>query len=177
MMGRPVVDALQIMIDCHSLPDSLAELMCECKDVLQRLMETSLAAMPGLMKLLDELEAAKVPFAVATSATREYAEFVLGRLKIRERFRFVLTADDIRRGKPDPEIYLLAAATFEVATTQMMVLEDTGNGCLAATAAWAFTVAVPNRHTREHRFPPVAFMAESLGDLRILGCLKVQPLE
>jgi HAD superfamily hydrolase (TIGR01509 family) len=177
MMGRPVVDALQIMIDCHSLPDSLAELMCECKDVLQRLMETSLAAMPGLMKLLDELETAKVPFAVATSATREYAEFVLGRLQIRDRFRFVLTADDIRCGKPDPEIYLLTAATFEVATTQMMVLEDTGNGCLAATAAGAFTVAVPNRHTREHRFPPVAFVAESLGDLRILGALKVQPLE
>src|SRR5829696_2067930 len=38
MMGRPVVDALKIMIECHSLPDPLDDLMCECKDVLQALM-------------------------------------------------------------------------------------------------------------------------------------------
>src|ERR1700742_5135732 len=56
MMGRPVVDALQLMIDCHSLPDSLEDLMCECKDVLFALMETSLATMPGVEALLDELE-------------------------------------------------------------------------------------------------------------------------
>src|SRR3954449_12931130 len=45
MMGRPVVDALQIMIECHALPDPLDDLMCECREVLQELMETSLAPM------------------------------------------------------------------------------------------------------------------------------------
>jgi HAD superfamily hydrolase (TIGR01509 family) len=174
MMGRPVVDALQIMIDCHALPDPLGDLMCECRDVLQQLMETSLAPMPGLWSLLDALRAARVPIAVATSATREYAEFVLARLNVRERFQFVLTADDIHRGKPDPEIYLLAAEKFGLQPAEMMVLEDTANGCLAATAAGAFTVAVPNRHTRKHNFPPVQFVAETLSDPQILAALAVR---
>ena len=43
IMGRPVVDAIQIMIDCHSLPDTVDDLMRECGEVLQQLIATSLA--------------------------------------------------------------------------------------------------------------------------------------
>src|SRR5919106_6818125 len=67
MMGRPVVDAIQLMIDCHSLPDPLEDLMCECREVLESLMATSLAPMPGVEQLLSELRAGGVPIAVATS--------------------------------------------------------------------------------------------------------------
>jgi beta-phosphoglucomutase-like phosphatase (HAD superfamily) len=55
-----------------------------------------------------------------------------------------------------------------------MVLEDSGNGCLAATAAGAFTVAVPNRHTRRHSFPRVEIVAETLADPRIVGALGIK---
>ena len=40
---------------------------------------------------------------------REYADYVLARLEIKQRFRFVLTSEDVARGKPEPDIYLLAA--------------------------------------------------------------------
>jgi HAD superfamily hydrolase (TIGR01509 family) len=167
MMGRPVVDALQLMIDCHSLTDPLEDLMCECREVLEALMATSLAPMPGVEELLDQLQAENVPVAVATSATREYADHVLTRLNLKHRFRFILTADDIARGKPDPEVYLLAAKRLGIAPFQMLVLEDSANGCRAAVAAGAFTVAVPNRHTREHIFAGARFIADTLGDDRI----------
>jgi pseudouridine-5'-monophosphatase len=167
MMGRPAVDALRIMIDCHALPDPLDDLMCECKDLLQALLATSLAAMPGLQVLLKELHTARVPVAVATSGTRDYADFVLTRLNIKHHFQFVLTAEDIRRGKPDPEIYRLAAERLRLVPAQMMVLEDSANGCRAAVAAGAFTVAVPNRHTQHHDFSGVRFTADTLADSRI----------
>src|SRR4051812_37071855 len=60
MMDRPVVDAIQIMIECHSLPDSVDELMCECGDVLQQLIVTSLAPMPGAVSLIADLEVAEI---------------------------------------------------------------------------------------------------------------------
>jgi HAD superfamily hydrolase (TIGR01509 family) len=164
MMGRPAVDALQLMIDCHALPDTLEELMCECKDVMEELMTMSLALMPGVQQLLDELTAANVPIAVATSSTPDYAEHVLTKLALKDRFRFILTAADIHHGKPDPEVYLLAANRLGIVPSQMMVLEDSGNGCRAATAAGAFTVAVPNRQTRDHKFPPVHLTADTLAD-------------
>jgi beta-phosphoglucomutase-like phosphatase (HAD superfamily) len=52
-----------------------------------------------------------------------------------------------------------------------MVLEDSENGCRAGVAAGAFTVAVPNRHTRSHDFTGVAFVAETLADPRIRAAL------
>jgi pseudouridine 5'-phosphatase len=173
IMGRPVIDAIRIMIECHSLPDPVDGLMRECGEVLEKLIETSLAAMPGLYKLLDELARADLPIAVATSATREYADHVLARLNLTHRFRFVLTAADIHRGKPDPEIYELVARRLDLAPAQMMVLEDTTNGCRAAVAAGAFTVAVPNRHTRNHNFAGARFIADTLADRRIREALSI----
>lgn len=167
IMGRPVVDAIRIMIDCHSLSDQVEDLMCECGDVLQALIATSLAPMPGAVALLDHLRSNHVPVAVATSATREYADNVLTRLKLKERFRFILTAEDIRHGKPDPEIYVLAAKQLGLLPAQTMVLEDSANGCRAAVAAGAFTIAVPNRHTRKHNFSGARFVADTLNDPRI----------
>ena len=134
MMGRPVADAIQIMIDAHSLPDPLESMMTECREVLKVLLETSLAPMPGVIALLNTLQATNLPAAVATSALRDYADFVLTRLNLKPRFRFVLTSEDVRCGKPDPEIYLLAAERL-VQPKQIMVLEDGaermpgGRGC------------------------------------------------
>jgi len=173
MMGRPVVDAIKIMIDCHSLADGVDELICECGEVLQELMAHSLAPMPGVVELLDDLQAADVPVAVATSATPEYADNVLARLNLTQRFRFILTASDIRRGKPDPDVYLLAAKLLGIAPAEMMVLEDSANGCRAAVAAGAFTVAVPNRHTCKHDFMGARFVADTLNDPRIRDVLQL----
>jgi HAD superfamily hydrolase (TIGR01509 family) len=173
MMGRPAADALQLMIDCHSLTDTLEQLMCECQDELKELMATSLAPMPGVEKLLDALAAAEIPIAVATSSTSDYADHVLAELGFIDRFRFILTAADIVHGKPDPEVYLLAARRLGLPPSQTMVLEDSGNGCRAAVAAGAFTVAVPNRHTRDHKFPVVQLTVDTLADPRIRTALGI----
>jgi HAD superfamily hydrolase (TIGR01509 family) len=147
--------------------------MCECRAVLETLMATSLAPMPGVEPLLDELQAAQVPIAVATSGTRQYAQDVLSRLHLLQCFRFILTADDITRGKPDPEVYLLAAERLSLTPPQMMALEDSANGCRAAVAAGAFVVAVPNRHTRDHSFAGARLIADTLADPRIRRALKL----
>jgi pseudouridine 5'-phosphatase len=173
IMGRPVVDSIRIMIECHSLPDTVDDLMGECAEMLQQLISTSLAPMPGAASLINDLHAATLPIAVATSATPEYADNVLTRLNLKQRFRFILTAADIHRGKPDPEIYLLSAARLGIAPSQMMVLEDSANGCRAAVDARAYAVAVPNRHTRNHNFSGARFVADTLNDPRIRQTLRV----
>jgi HAD superfamily hydrolase (TIGR01509 family) len=174
MMGRPVADAIRIMIDAHGFDDPLDAMMQECREALSGLMETSLAPLPGVVELLDRLDAAEFPAAIATSALREYADYVLTRLDLKRRFQFILTSEDIRCGKPDPEIYLLAAARLELTPTRIMVLEDSANGCRAAVAAGAFTVAVPNHHTYKHDFTGVELIADTLADPRILAALGVR---
>jgi pseudouridine-5'-monophosphatase len=171
MMGRPVADALRIMIEAHDLPDPIETLFDECREVLYGLMATALAPMPGVIELLARLSEAGLPAAVATSALPEYAEFVLYQLDLKRHFQFVLTSADVKRGKPDPEVYLLASCRLGLSPAQIMVLEDSANGCRAAVTACAFTVAVPNRHTAKHDFTGAQFVANTLCDPRILEVL------
>jgi pseudouridine 5'-phosphatase len=159
------------MIDHHGLTETVDELDAERTILFDRLIIEAVETMPGFLQLLDALDAKNLPIAIATSGTRAYATKVLGRLGIAHRFRSILAAEDIAIGKPAPDIYQLAAKKLGLRPQQTMVLEDSGNGCRAGVAAEAFTVAVPNRHTRNHDFSGARFVADSLADRRIYQAL------
>ena len=171
MTGRKAQEAIRLMIDTLNLPDTVEALLAETTDVFQEFTETLLQTMPGLDELLNHLQAVNTPAAVATSGSRDYAADMLARFDLVRHFRFVLSADDVARGKPHPEVYELAARQLGFSTSELMVLEDSANGCRAAVAAGAYTVAVPNRHTAGHPFPAVAFRADTLADMRIRAAL------
>ena len=123
--------------------------------------------MPGLTELLAALERAGIPKAIATSSSRRLTTACLDPFQLAPRFAFVLTSEDITHGKPDPEIYLLAARRFGVPPGEMLVLEDSQNGCRAAAAARAFTVAVPGEHSRRQDFSAADLVVDSLRDARL----------
>lgn len=173
MMGRPTAESLRAMIEWHALEDTIELLEAERSLLRDKLLEESIEPMPGLSRLLERLKAAGVPKAIATSGHRSYAAYVLERLDLQACFKFVLTSEDVVHGKPAPDVYQLAAARLGVAPPQIMVLEDSVNGCRAGVAAGAYTVAVPNRHTRGYEFAGVQFVADTLADPRILQVLSI----
>ena len=167
MMGRPQQVSLQIMIDWHGLSDTIEALAKETHEIFAGLLDTRLEPMPGAVSLVDMLLARGIPRGVATSSGPDFAHDVLGRVGLRERFGFILTAADVTHGKPHPEIYESAARRLGVATGEMLVLEDSENGCRAAVAAGAVVIAVPGGHSRRHDFAGVRLIADSLADPRI----------
>jgi HAD superfamily hydrolase (TIGR01509 family) len=175
MIGRPSPIAIQLMIDFHQLEDTIEQIADESAEVFHGLLEEHLQPMPGLLALLDGLDAAEMPRGIVTSSGRRFAERVLDIADLSERFDFVITAEDIVRGKPDPEPYLLAAERFGIAAERMLVLEDSANGALSGVASGAYTVAVPSGHTSGHVFPGVKFVANSLSDRRIRSILSMRP--
>jgi HAD superfamily hydrolase (TIGR01509 family) len=177
MMGRPQQVSLRIMIDWHGLGDSVEALAAETKEIFTSYLDSRLAPMPGAVALLDTLAAARIPFGVATSSGPDFAHDVLGRVGFLDRMGFVLTCNDVREGKPHPEIYLAAAGRLGVVPRQMLVLEDSHNGCKAAVAAGAVAVAVPGGHSHRHEFDGAAFIATSLADRRIFKALDLTPPE
>ena len=174
IMGRPPAISLQIMIDRHGLADTVAELAAESEQIFGPVLDARLDLMPGLADLLAALEAAGIPKAIATSSGPRFVTNVLGRVDLRPRFEFVLTCDDVTDGKPHPEIYLTAAQRFGIEPGEMLVLEDSQNGCRAAVAAGAFAVAVPGGHSHAHDFFGAQFIANTLADPRIRGALGLE---
>lgn len=171
MMGRPQPVSLQIMIDWHGLDDTIETLAAETCEIFSGLLDTRLELMPGALSLVDALEGRGIPRGVATSSGPDFARDVLGRVGLLERLGFVLTAADVTHGKPHPEIYQSAARRLGVDVAEMLVLEDSQNGCKAAVAAGAIVVAVPGGHSRRHDFTGARFIAESLADPRIYELL------
>ena len=99
---------------------------------------------PGVGDILDDLAARGVPVAVATSASRRTAEIHLARSGLRARFEIVVTRDDVARGKPHPDPFLLAAASLAIAPEHCLVIEDAFTGIRAAHAAGMMPVLVPD---------------------------------
>jgi len=171
MMGQRPQPSFEMMIrHCH-LADTWELLAAESDQLFLGLLNDYLAPMPGLYELLAALERARIPRAIATSSVRRLVHACLTPFDLQKRFQFILTAEDIVHGKPHPEIYLTAAERFGVAPAEMMVLEDSQNGCIAAASAGAFTVAVPGDHSREHDFSRASLIADSLADPRIFAAL------
>lgn len=175
MMGRPGVQAMQVLIDALHLPDSPTALLEESESLYAGILETGLQPMPGLQHLQQRLLARRLPFGVATSSRRRFADLILQRDGLADRLSFLITGDDVNLGKPDPEIYLMAAAQLGILTHQMLVLEDSENGCAAALAAGAVTVAIPGQHSSDHDFTGVHLVATSLRDPRLYELLGFLP--
>jgi beta-phosphoglucomutase len=86
--------------------------------------------------------AARVPVGVVSSAYRAEIDPVLAVTGLAEVFTIVVSLDDVTRGKPDPEPYLLAAERLGIRAGELLVFEDTAVGVAAAKAAGAFVVGV-----------------------------------
>lgn len=98
----------------------------------------------GVTALLDHLGALGLPAAVATSSATERARAKLDRAGILKRFRTVVGGDQVRRSKPQPDIYLRAAMLLDADPTSCLALEDSENGVRAAIAAGMTVVQVPD---------------------------------
>lgn len=85
----------------------------------------------------------KVPMAIATGGSRLVAEKTLQILGLSDLFDEVVTADDVQVGKPNPEVFLLAAERIGVAPTKCVAFEDAAPGIEAAQLAGMQVVAVP----------------------------------
>ena len=133
-----------------------------------------LPALPGVVELLDELDAAGVPAGIASSSSRAWLERHTTRLGIAERFGTLVGRDAVGGvGKPAPAVYVRACADLGADPTRTVALEDSAHGATAAKAAGLAVVAVPGRITIHNDFSHVDLVVDSLADvdLALLGTL------
>ncbi|MEU0457254.1 HAD family hydrolase [Streptomyces sp. NPDC006129] len=137
--GRPAAEIAADLLPAHVVPEAVARIEdLEVEDVPGG----GVHLLPGTRSFLDALPAER--WAVVTSATRRLAEARLDAVGILP--KTLVAADDITRGKPDPEPYLLAARTLGVDPAHCVVFEDAPAGLAADRAAGMTTVALTTTH-------------------------------
>lgn len=98
----------------------------------------------GLFELLDECKAKGIRIALSTSTTRKSAERTLKIAEVYDYFDELVCADDVEKGKPDPEPFLKAAEKLGLKPSECMALEDSFNGIKSAYFAGMKTVMIPD---------------------------------
>lgn len=148
-IGRPSEEAVPLLLG-RAVPWPEARRLADRKrDHYLRLSRQGLPAVRGVAAFIEELDACEIPRAVATSASRFDTGRLLGRLGLLERFEIVIAAEDVRLGKPDPEVYLRAAAGLAVPPVECLVFEDSVVGVQAARRAGMRVIGVTTAHTEE----------------------------
>ncbi len=99
---------------------------------------------PGIIAMLDFLDAHGIPRAVATSTRRPLALRKLEAAGLLPRFDAICTSSDVEHPKPAPDIYLLAATSLAVDPARCLVLEDSPTGVRAALAAGMYPIQIPD---------------------------------
>ncbi|MFG3305707.1 HAD-IA family hydrolase [Streptomyces wuyuanensis] len=136
--GRPAAEIAADLLPAAAVPEAVARIEeLEVEDVAG-----GVVLLPGTAALLASLPAER--WAVVTSATRRLAEARLAEVGVRP--KTLIAADDITRGKPDPEPFLLAARTLGVDPARCVVFEDAPAGLAAGRAAGMTTVALTTTH-------------------------------
>ena len=95
--------------------------------------QESLVVVPGVIEVLDALS---TPFCVASNGNRAKVDFTLGHTRLLPRFKGrIFTAEDVKRPKPAPDLFLHAASTLGADPSRSTVVEDSPTGVIAAKAA------------------------------------------
>lgn len=118
------------------------------KEALYReiIVEQGIEPLPGVREFLARLHAAGVPCAVGSSTHRANIDTIIGIMGFAGIFQHLVTAEDVKAGKPDPEVFLKGAAAIGRDPRRCVVFEDALAGLQAARAGGMKAVAVATTH-------------------------------
>ena len=121
---------------------------------------------PGIVPLLDALEAKGIPCAITTSSPLERVEKYLRPHGILRRFGKICTGYEVKRGKPAPDIYLFGAESLGLQAQDCLAVEDSPAGIQSAFDAGCMAVLVPDLDSATEEMKQMLFaQADSLADL------------
>jgi beta-phosphoglucomutase len=108
--------------------------------------QEGIRATPGAVEWMGQFHDARIAQALATSGCQANADLITQLTGVRPYLAAIITAEDVSRGKPDPDVFLYAAALLDVAPTRCLVIEDSVHGVQAARAADMRCLALETTH-------------------------------
>jgi tRNA threonylcarbamoyl adenosine modification protein YeaZ len=143
-------DIIRKVVGPESSPEDIASINREKTDIFREsVRREGIKPMPGAIDLLSALHERDIPMAVASSAPRQNTEAFLKMLGIESFFKAIVSGEEVARGKPDPQIFVLAAEKLNAEPRCCAVIEDAVGGVAAARAAGMRSVGVAANHPRD----------------------------
>lgn len=146
-----LIDSGKLKVDAGKIED----LFEQKTEIFQKLAASDCRIIEGVAQLLTMLKEADIPMAICSGAILSDIELILEAAKLRRFFDVIVSAEQVEKGKPAPDGFLLALAKLNeskqnpIAASECVVIEDSHWGLEAAKAAGMHTVAVTNSYNAE----------------------------
>ncbi|MGD0140571.1 MAG: beta-phosphoglucomutase family hydrolase [Tepidisphaeraceae bacterium] len=147
--GRVNPDCIRILFGPDISPAESASIADEKEIAFRQIIRANVPLAPGIFDLLKELKSRGVRTAIGSSAPPENIALVLDAGKLRPMFDAIVDGSEVKRGKPAPDVFLMAAERMGVPPERCSVIEDAPMGIEAAAAAGMLPVGVATTHPAE----------------------------
>lgn len=147
--GRTNTDVIRYIYNREMSGKEILKYTLEKEALYRKLYKPFIRPIEGLISFLQMLKEKKIPTAIATSGIQPNIDFMFEEVPIKQYFDEVVNSSHIKKGKPDPEIYLKTASLLNVASKNCLVFEDAVVGIKSAKAAGMSVIAVATTQTKE----------------------------
>jgi len=113
-----------------------------------KLIDNQIESIPGVAELIHKVSK-EYKLALVSSANSQEVEVILVKLNLKEYFLLVVSGDDVQKGKPDPQPYIMALRKLGEKPENCIVIEDTSTGIKSAKAAGVFCIAITTTHEKK----------------------------
>lgn len=169
--GVPIMDTVRSLFP-DADEETLKSLVREKEQLYQEIYTPFIAPINGLENLLNELKDGGVKLAMASSASWDDIDFVLSHVKVRQYFDVIIDGNRVSKGKPNPQIFLKAAADLHMRPEDCIVFEDSMAGLKAGNAAGMKVVGITTAHPAD-KLQPTSL---TINDYTELSLQKLQAL-
>jgi len=165
-LGYSVIDTLKGYIEYHNLSISIDDFYAQREVMINTSLETDLILKHGAKILLDYLHKKRIITVIGSSGERSYIETGLKILGVEKYFKNITCVSEVKRGKPNPDLFLEALRKNNTKAEEAIVLEDTISGIKAAKAANIFCITVPplDMNIQGHRIADI--VVDNLGKVK-----------
>jgi beta-phosphoglucomutase len=149
LYGRANKDWINDLYNGSLNDDELLKLGTEKEVIWRELYKNDVKPVKGLQSFLDKLISENIPFCIGTSAPVENVNFTLEKLGFEKYFKTILHQAHVKKGKPDPEIYINCAKALHMNPENCIVIEDSLAGVKSGKAAGCKVIGITTTHTKE----------------------------
>ena len=133
------------------ISDSVEKICKDWEDMAYDKYKYEVKEKPGCKKFLEHLRSKGIKMGIATSNNRSMVDVVLESLNMKDFFEVITTSDEVKRGKPAPDVYLTTANLLNVEPKNCLVFEDVVAGIMAGKSAGMKVCAIEDDFTKEVR--------------------------
>lgn len=134
----------------YDIDEEISTLRKKRRIAYETLLENGVSPLPGLFNLLKILKQKKIPLAIASGSPMKHIMIILEYIKIVDYFDVIISGEDVKEGKPNPECFIKASQQLKISYKECLVIEDAESGVNGAKKIGMKVIAIPSIYTQHH---------------------------